>query len=71
MFVKNAALPLVLVATSLLGLCWAEPIQLKEGCKVETLRACGDTYLPYWKTTRLEVSGGTVAEKLPDIQRAN
>lgn len=57
MFVKNAALPSVLVATSLLGLCWAEPIQLKQGCKVETLRACGDTYLPYWKTTRLEVSG--------------
>lgn len=30
---------------------------LKAGCKVETLRACGEGYVPYGNQTHLEVSG--------------
>ncbi|XP_054928940.2 arylsulfatase I-like [Dermacentor andersoni] len=36
------------------GLCHA---QLKDGCKKGTLRACGEDYIPYAKTSHLEYSG--------------
>lgn len=44
----------LLLSPALLGLCQA---QLKDGCKMETLRACGDDYVPYSKQTRLHESG--------------
>uniref|UniRef100_A0A6M2D2T7 Putative conserved secreted protein n=1 Tax=Rhipicephalus microplus TaxID=6941 RepID=A0A6M2D2T7_RHIMP len=44
----------VLLWALLIGPCRA---QLKAGCKLETLRACGDDYVPYAKTTKLHSSG--------------
>lgn len=60
MFAKQVAVGIVLVAASLLGVSWA---QLKAGCKLETLTACGDDFLPYGKTTSLAVSGPPLMEK--------
>lgn len=44
----------VMLWTLLIGSCRA---QLKAGCKLDTLRACGDDFLPYAKKTQLESSG--------------
>ncbi|XP_049526946.1 uncharacterized protein LOC125946872 [Dermacentor silvarum] len=54
MLLKHAAAGLALLAASLMGPCWA---QLKAGCKVDTLQACGEDFVPYGKGTHLEVSG--------------
>ncbi|XP_050037831.1 uncharacterized protein [Dermacentor andersoni] len=45
---------LVLGTVSLLGRC---ELKLNAGCKVETLRACGDDYVPYKKGPHLHESG--------------
>ncbi|KAH7972377.1 hypothetical protein HPB52_011540 [Rhipicephalus sanguineus] len=45
---------LVLFAVPLLGKC---ELSLKPGCKVETLRACGDDFIPYKKGPHLHESG--------------
>uniref|UniRef100_A0A023GB79 Putative secreted protein n=1 Tax=Amblyomma triste TaxID=251400 RepID=A0A023GB79_AMBTT len=45
---------LVFLVAALTGGCWA---QLKPGCKVETLRACGDDYVPYGNRPHLPASG--------------
>lgn len=52
-----ASLPfglLVLVTVPLLGKC---ELRLNAGCKIETLRACGDDYVPYKKGPHLHESG--------------
>ncbi|XP_075554774.1 uncharacterized protein LOC142587554 [Dermacentor variabilis] len=59
MLLKPLAAGLALLAASLMSTCWA---QLKPGCKADTLRACGDDFLPYGKTTHLEVSGAPFAK---------
>ncbi|KAL1428760.1 hypothetical protein MTO96_016892 [Rhipicephalus appendiculatus] len=45
---------LVLLAAPLLGTC---QLQLSDGCKVETLRACGEDFIPYTKGPHLHESG--------------
>ncbi|KAL1419552.1 hypothetical protein MTO96_025293 [Rhipicephalus appendiculatus] len=51
---KNVAVGIALVAVSIIGVCHAK---LKDGCKLERLRACGDDYLPFGKRSRIATSG--------------
>ncbi|KAH7972376.1 uncharacterized protein LOC119375484 [Rhipicephalus sanguineus] len=50
---------LVLLAAPLLGTC---QLQLSDGCKVETLRACGEDFIPYTKGPHLHESGAEFDE---------
>nr|XP_037275350.1 uncharacterized protein LOC119168003 [Rhipicephalus microplus] len=50
---------LVLLAAPLLGTC---QLQLSDGCKVETLRACGEDFIPYSKGPYLHESGTELDE---------
>ncbi|XP_037274659.2 uncharacterized protein LOC119167304 [Rhipicephalus microplus] len=45
---------LALVVAFMTGTCQAK---LKDGCKFETLRACGEDYFPFGKDTHLATSG--------------
>lgn len=54
MLPKHATFALALLTVSLIGLSQG---QLKGGCKKETLRACGEDYVPFAKTSHLESSG--------------
>ncbi|XP_072145445.1 uncharacterized protein [Dermacentor andersoni] len=45
---------LIFLAAPMLGTC---QLKLNGGCKVETLRACGEDYIPYTKSPRLHESG--------------
>ncbi|XP_037577206.1 uncharacterized protein LOC119459569 [Dermacentor silvarum] len=51
---------LILLATPLLGTCL---LQLNAGCKVETLHACGQDYIPYITSPRLQESGNEFDEE--------
>ncbi|KAL1419544.1 hypothetical protein MTO96_025287 [Rhipicephalus appendiculatus] len=55
----------VLLAASLIGTCRA---QLKDGCKIETLRACGDDFVPYGKKTELLSSGEAFEKRCGKLQ---
>ncbi|KAL1419553.1 hypothetical protein MTO96_025294 [Rhipicephalus appendiculatus] len=49
-----AGVVIALVVASMTGTCEAK---LKDGCKFETLRACGDDYIPFGKGPHLATSG--------------
>ncbi|XP_049526793.1 uncharacterized protein LOC119458947 [Dermacentor silvarum] len=58
---------LILLVTPLLGTC---QLRLNAGCKVETLRACGQDYIPYVTSPHLHESGNEFDEgcKLHKVQ---
>ncbi|KAH7972860.1 hypothetical protein HPB52_018079 [Rhipicephalus sanguineus] len=51
---RYAGVEIALVVAFMIGTCQAK---LKDGCKLETLQACGDDYLPYGKGPHLATSG--------------
>ncbi|XP_037576039.1 uncharacterized protein LOC119458275 [Dermacentor silvarum] len=63
MLPKHATVALALLTVSLtVSLMGLSQAQLKDGCKMETLRACGEDYVPFAKTSHME-SSGPVFEK--------
>ncbi|KAH7942361.1 hypothetical protein HPB49_023451 [Dermacentor silvarum] len=61
----NFGLFLLLPAT-LLGTCKAH---LKSGCKIETLRNCGEDYVPYLKTQRMSDTPQQLAKECAKYKR--
>ncbi|KAL3195653.1 hypothetical protein MRX96_001783 [Rhipicephalus microplus] len=54
MMSRRRGVLVTLLGALLIGACQA---QIKAGCKLETLRACGDDFVPYGKATHLLSSG--------------
>ncbi|KAH7971914.1 hypothetical protein HPB52_003707 [Rhipicephalus sanguineus] len=54
-----------LLAASLMGVCRA---QLKDGCKIETLRSCGDDFVPYGRKTEVLSSGEAFVYRCGKLQ---
>ncbi|XP_037274657.2 uncharacterized protein LOC119167300 [Rhipicephalus microplus] len=54
MMSRRRSVLVMLLGALLIGACQA---QIKAGCKLETLRACGDDFVPYGKATHLLSSG--------------
>lgn len=62
----DSSVRLLLLAASLLGTCKAH---LKAGCKVETLRACGEDYVPYLKGPRIPESAKQLGHACTRVKR--
>ncbi|KAH6925910.1 hypothetical protein HPB50_011877 [Hyalomma asiaticum] len=60
LFKSRVVTPQLMTDGDSLHVCSAK---LKAGCKVETLRACGDDYIPYGKEPRLGVPGEDFAKR--------
>lgn len=57
---KKASLGFLLIVASLVGRCQAN---LKDGCKIETLRSCGDDYVPFGNHVSYPESGQPFKDK--------
>ncbi|XP_050037188.2 uncharacterized protein [Dermacentor andersoni] len=63
---QQVAVGVMLLVVCFTGGCRA---QLKDGCRIETLRECGDDFVPYGKRTELPATGQPFTQKCENEKR--